>query len=141
MAKRYDAGWACIGWAPEFGGRGASAIEEVIWRQEESKYGCPRLFLIGQGMIAPTLLEQAMRTKRVFSRLPAARRCGASCFRSLPVARISRLRTRAERDGDGWLINGQKIWTSGAHFSDYGVIVCGLIHRAEAQGTELFLCR
>ena len=36
---------------------------------------------------------------------------------------LAALRTRAERDGDGWLINGQKIWTSGAHFSDYGVIV------------------
>ena len=58
--RKYDAGWACIGWAPEFGGRGASAIEEVIWRQEESQYDLPaNFFLIGQGMIGPTLMAWA----------------------------------------------------------------------------------
>ena len=58
--QKYDAGWACIGWAPEFGGRGASPIEEVIWRQEESQYDLPaNFFLIGQGMIAPTLMAWA----------------------------------------------------------------------------------
>ena len=57
---KYDAGWACIGWAPEFGGRGASPIEEVIWRQEESRYDLPAsFFLIGQGMIGPTLMAWA----------------------------------------------------------------------------------
>ena len=58
--QKYDAGWACLGWAPDFGGRGASAIEEVIWRQEESQYDLPaNFFLIGQGMIGPTLMAWA----------------------------------------------------------------------------------
>ena len=58
--RKYDAGWACLGWAPDFGGRGASAIEEVIWRQEESQYDLPaNFFLIGQGMIGPTLMAWA----------------------------------------------------------------------------------
>ena len=55
--RKYDAGWACMGWAPEFGGRGASAIEEVIWRQEESQYDLPaNFFLIGLPEQLPLLL-------------------------------------------------------------------------------------
>ena len=46
--RKYDAGWACIGWSKEYGGRGASAIEQVIWNQEESKYETPGgVFVIG----------------------------------------------------------------------------------------------
>ena len=55
--RKYDAGWACIRWDKEFGGRGASAIEQVIWNQEEAKYNVPAgFFVIGQGMAAPTLM-------------------------------------------------------------------------------------
>ena len=91
--RKYDAGWACIGWALEFGGRGASAIEEVIWRQEESKYELPAtFFMIGQGMIAPTLMAWASDEDkaRFLPRLPVARRSGASYFRSQRVAPIWR---------------------------------------------------
>ena len=125
--RKYDAGWACIGWAPEFGGRGASAIEEVIWRQEESKYELPAtFFLIGQGMIAPTLMAWASDEDKARFLPPLASGEEVWCqLFSEPAggSDLAALRTRAERDGDGWLINGQKIWTSGAHFSDYGVIV------------------
>ena len=91
--RKYDAGWACIGWAPEFGGRGASPIEEVIWRQEESKYELPAtFFLIGQGMIAPTLMAWASDEDkaRFLPPSPAARKFGASCFRSPQGAPIWR---------------------------------------------------
>ena len=58
--RKYDAGWACIGWDPAYGGRGASAIEQVIWKQEEGKYDVPAgFFVIGQGMMAPTLMAYA----------------------------------------------------------------------------------
>ena len=58
--RKYDAGWACIGWDPAYGGRGASAIEQVIWKQEEAKYDVPAgFFVIGQGMMAPTLMAYA----------------------------------------------------------------------------------
>ncbi|GIR71831.1 MAG: acyl-CoA dehydrogenase [Halieaceae bacterium] len=125
--QKYDAGWACIGWAPEFGGRGASAIEEVIWRQEESQYDLPaNFFLIGQGMIAPTLMAWARDEDKARYLPPLASGEEVWCqLFSEPAggSDLAALRTRAERDGDEWVINGQKIWTSGAHFSDYGVIV------------------
>ena len=125
--RKYDAGWACIGWAPEFGGRGASAIEEVIWRQEESKYDLPAtFFLIGQGMIGPTLMAWASDEDKARFLPPLASGEEVWCqLFSEPAggSDLAALRTRAERDGDEWIINGQKIWTSGAHYSDYGVIV------------------
>ena len=125
--RKYDAGWACIGWAPEFGGRGASAIEEVIWRQEESQYDLPaNFFLIGQGMIGPTLMAWAsdQDKARLLPPLASGEEVWCQLF-SEPAggSDLAALRTRAERDGDDWVINGQKIWTSGAHYSDYGVIV------------------
>ena len=125
--QKYDAGWACIGWASEFGGRGASPIEEVIWRQEESRYDLPaNFFLIGQGMIAPTLMAWARDEDKARYLPPLASGEEVWCqLFSEPAggSDLAALRTRAERDGDEWVINGQKIWTSGAHFSDYGVIV------------------
>ncbi|MAB26047.1 MAG: acyl-CoA dehydrogenase [Alteromonadaceae bacterium] len=125
--RKYDAGWACIGWAPEFGGRGASAIEEVIWRQEESQYDLPtNFFLIGQGMIGPTLMAWAsdQDKARFLPPLASGEEVWCQLF-SEPAggSDLAALRTRAERDGDDWVINGQKIWTSGAHYADYGVIV------------------
>ena len=125
--RKYDAGWACIGWAPDFGGRGASAIEEVIWRQEESQYDLPaNFFLIGQGMIGPTLMAWATDEDkaRFLPKLASGEEVWCQLF-SEPAggSDLAALRTRAERDGDDWVINGQKIWTSGAHYSDYGVIV------------------
>ena len=125
--RKYDAGWACIGWAPDFGCRGASAIEEVIWRQEESQYDLPaNFFLIGQGMIGPTLMAWASDEDkaRFLPQLASGEEVWCQLF-SEPAggSDLAALRTRAERDGDDWVINGQKIWTSGAHYSDYGVIV------------------
>ena len=125
--RKYDAGWACLGWAPEFGGRGASAIEEVIWRQEESQYELPaNFFLIGQGMIGPTLMAWASDEDKARFLPPLASGDEVWCqLFSEPAggSDLAALRTRAEPDGDDWVINGQKIWTSGAHYSDYGVIV------------------
>ena len=125
--RKYDAGWACIGWAPEFGGRDASAIEEVIWRQEEGQYDLPaNFFLIGQGMIGPTLMAWANDEDKARFLPPLASGEEVWCqLFSEPAggSDLAALRTRAERDGDDWVVNGQKIWTSGAHYSDYGVIV------------------
>jgi acyl-CoA dehydrogenase len=125
--RKYDAGWACITWPKEYGGRGASPIEQVIWNQEESKYDLPGgVFGIGQGMAAPTLMTWAdEETKRRYlPRLASGEDIWCQLF-SEPAggSDLAALRTRAVKDGDEWVVNGQKIWTSGAHYSDYGILV------------------
>ena len=125
--RKYDGGWACIGWDEKYGGRGASAIERVIWDQEEGKYDVPsRFFVIGQGMIAPTIMAWSTREycDQFLPKLASGEEIWCQLF-SEPASGsdLAALRTKAEKDGDEWVINGQKIWTSGAHYSDYGMIV------------------
>ena len=125
--KKRDAGWACLHWPKEYGGRGASPIERVIWQQEEGVYGkLAGIFLIGQGMIAPTLMAFAeeRHKQRFLPPLASGEEIWCQLF-SEPVAGsdLAGLRTKAEKDGDHWVINGQKIWTSGAHYSDHGMIL------------------
>jgi acyl-CoA dehydrogenase len=125
--RKYDAGRACIRWPKEYGGRGASAIEQVIWNQEEAKFDTPQsVFQIGQGMAAPTLMAYAgdEHKRRYLPKLASGEEIWCQLF-SEPAggSDLAALRTKAERRGDEWIINGQKIWTSGAHYSDYGILV------------------
>lgn len=126
--RKYDAGWACIRWPKEYGGRDASAIEQVILNQEEAKFpDLPQgIFGIGQGMAAPTLMTWADddAKARYLPRLASGEDIWCQLF-SEPAggSDLAALRTKAERDGDDWVINGQKIWTSGAHYSDFGILV------------------
>ena len=125
--KKQQAGWACLHWPVAYGGRGASPIERVIWQQEEGAYGkLAGIFIIGQGMIAPTLMAYAAEPHKHCYLPPLASGAEVWCqLFSEPVAGsdLAGLRTKAEPDGDDWVINGQKIWTSGAHYSDFGMIL------------------
>jgi acyl-CoA dehydrogenase len=125
--KKASGGWACLQWPKEYGGRGSTPIERVIWQQEEGVYnklGAP--FLIGQGMIGPVLMTYANDEvkKRYLPPLAAGEEIWCQLF-SEPSAGsdVAGLRTRAEKDGSDWIVNGQKIWTSGAHYSDYGLLI------------------
>jgi acyl-CoA dehydrogenase len=125
--KLHDAGWACMWWPREYGGRAATPIERVIWSQEVSKYVAPDgFFIIGQGMCAPTLMAFASEEqKREFlPKIASGEQIWCQLF-SEPVAGsdLAGIKTRAVRDGNDWVINGQKIWTSGAHYSDYGILI------------------
>jgi len=125
--KKQEAGWACLHWPKEYGGRGASPIERVIWQQEEGVYGkLAGMFIIGQGMIAPTLMgfTSEEHKRRYLTPLASGEEVWCQLF-SEPVAGsdLAGLRTKAEKDGDHWIINGSKIWTSGAHYSDHGMIL------------------
>jgi alkylation response protein AidB-like acyl-CoA dehydrogenase len=125
--KKADAGWACLHWPKEYGGRGASPIERVIWGQEEGVFGkLSGLFIIGHGMCGPTVMDFASEEHKQ-ARLPplaSGEQIWCQLF-SEPAggSDLAGLRTRAERDGDEWVINGQKIWTSGAHHSDWGLLI------------------
>jgi alkylation response protein AidB-like acyl-CoA dehydrogenase len=125
--KKQRAGWACLHWPTEYGGRGATPIERVIWQQEEGLYSLlSRLFGIGHGMCGPTLMQWASEEhkRRYLPPLAAGVEIWCQLF-SEPGSGsdLAGLRTRAEWDGDEWVVNGQKIWTSRAHLADYGILI------------------
>ncbi|MYE81371.1 MAG: acyl-CoA dehydrogenase [Gammaproteobacteria bacterium] len=125
--RKFDAGWACIRWPKEYGGRSASAIEQVIWNQEEGRAGTTYgVFAIGQGMAAPTMMAWATEDQKREHLPPLASGEHIWCqLFSEPAggSDLAALRTTAVKDGDEWVINGQKIWTTGAQFSDYAILV------------------
>jgi acyl-CoA dehydrogenase len=128
QTKKAAKGYARIAWPKETGGLGGTAIQQVIYNQEEAKFDVPdtRMFAIGLGMCIPTLMAYA--SKEVGARYVAPALAGEEIWCQLfsePAAGsdVAGLRTRAEKDGIDWIVNGQKIWTSGAHFSDYGLLL------------------
>lgn len=128
--KKAEAGWACLHWPKEYGGRGASPIERVIWSQEEGPFAAlGGVFIIGHGMCGPTMMAYASedQKRRYLPPLAAGEEIWCQLF-SEPAggSDLAGLRTRAERATDGsgdWIINGQKIWTSGAHYSDMAILI------------------
>ena len=125
--KKYDAGWACLHWPKDYGGCGATPIERVIWQQEEGPYAAlSSLFIIGHGMCGPTMMAYASEEHKKTYLPPLASGENIWCqLFSEPAggSDLAGLRTKAEKDGDDWVVNGQKIWTSGAHYSDYGLLI------------------
>ena len=125
--RKFEGGWACLSWPAAAGGRGATPIERVIWDQEESAYAAlSSIFQIGQGMCGPTLMAFASEAQKQRFLPPMASGEEVWCqLFSEPAAGsdLAGLRTRAERAGDDWIVNGQKVWTTGAHFSDYGILI------------------
>ncbi len=125
--KKSDGGWACLHWPKEYGGRGATPVERVIWQQEEGIYfKLTSPFQIGEGMCGPTVMAYGSEAdkRRYLPKIASGEEIWCQLF-SEPAggSDVAGLRTRAERDGDHWIINGQKIWTSGAHYSDYGILI------------------
>jgi acyl-CoA dehydrogenase len=125
--KKADAGWACLTWPKEFGGQGATSIQAVIWGQEESKFRTPPpIFGIGHGMCGPTVMTHGTDEQKTkwLPKLLSGEEIWCQLF-SEPAAGsdLAGLRSTAVRDGDDWIINGQKIWTTGAHFCDWGILV------------------
>ena len=125
--KKYDAGWAMLHWPKEYGGIAASAIERIIWAEEESKFDVPKgIFEIGLGMCGPVMMEYATEEQksRYLPSMAEGNEIWCQLF-SEPSAGsdVAGLRSKAVQNGDEWVINGQKVWTSGAHFSDYGILV------------------
>lgn len=128
--KKAEAGWACLHWPVEYGGAGATPIQRVIWGQEEGVYGkLSGPFIIGQGMCGPTVMAWAAEDQKRELLPPLASGEDIWCqLFSEPAggSDLAGLRTRAEKADDGsgdWIVNGQKIWTSGAHRSQWGLLI------------------
>ena len=122
QAKKAAKGYARITWPKEIGGMGGTPMQQVVYSQEEGKFDVPSgFFEIGLGMCIPTVTHYASKETAAKFVKPAL--YGEEIWFQLfsePSAGsdVAGLRTKAERDGDDWVINGQKIWTSGAQFAD-----------------------
>jgi len=122
-----EGGFAQITWPKEMGGRGGTVMQQVIWGQEEAKFDAPTgPFAIGLGMCIPTVIafgsdehkqryvQKALKGEEIWCQLFSEPAAGSD---------VAGLKTKAVKDGDEWVINGQKVWTSGAHYSDYGIVL------------------
>jgi acyl-CoA dehydrogenase len=119
-------GWLTLGWPEEYGGRGGSAMDQLIFTDEASVAGAPVPFLT-INTVGPTIMRFGTPEQRAFY-LPqiAAGEVHFSIGYSEPGAGtdLASLRTRAVRDGDDWVINGQKMWTSLIQHADYVWLAC-----------------
>ena len=126
--KKYDAGFGWITGPSEYGGRALSGAYEKAWNALEAQYQVPNqsAFTIGLGMVAPTILAHGSESAKqgYLAKMYRADIVGCQLF-SEPGAGsdLASLQTKAERDGEEWVITGQKVWTTGAHYSDIGEII------------------
>ncbi len=122
-----DEGWAGITWPKAHGGRGGTAMESVIWAQEANQFGVAvNTFAQGIGMAGPTILRHGTDEQKARYLRPMLRADEVWCqLFSEPDAGsdLANITTRAVRDGDEWVVTGQKVWTSGAAESDWGILL------------------
>jgi alkylation response protein AidB-like acyl-CoA dehydrogenase len=127
QARKFDAGWACITWPKEYGGQGGTTMQSVIFNQEQAKFKTPPpIYTIGHGMLGPTIMTHGTPEQKTKHLKAMARGEQIWCqLFSEPAAGsdLAGLRSTAVRDGSDWILNGQKIWSTGAHFCKWGMIV------------------
>lgn len=127
QAKVADAGFAGLSWPVEFGGQGASQSEEYIFAQEQSRLGVStEAFDVAVRMIGPTIIEHATDEQKAALLPPMLRGEEIWCqlySEPLSGSDLASVRTTAVRDGDEWVVNGQKVWTSGAHYSKWAMLI------------------
>jgi len=125
------AGWTCLGWPAEYGGRGAPLAQQVIFHEEYARAGAPaRISIVGEELLGPTLIAFGTpdQKKRFLPPIKAVTELWCQGY-SEPGAGsdLAAIATRADRDADDWVITGQKVWTSLAHLSDW----CFVLARTE----------
>ncbi|OBH72532.1 acyl-CoA dehydrogenase [Mycobacterium mantenii] len=122
-ATMADAGWAAVSWPPEYGGRGATVLEQLVYTEETTRARAPMpLNVIGLNNIAPAIMQYGSESQKL-TLLPRMMRADDIWCQGMsePEAGsdLAALRTRAVRDGDDFVVNGQKIWTSLGHRADW----------------------
>ena len=127
-ATKFDAGFGWIGGPRQYGGRELPNAYDRLWNSLESQYQVPNqgAFTIGLGMVAPTFLAHGSDAAKelYLKKMYRGDLVGCQLF-SEPGAGsdLASLQTKAEKDGDEWVITGQKVWTTGAQYSDVGEII------------------
>lgn len=129
-------GWTCVGWSTEHGGRGLPLHLEVIFHEEYARAGGPgRAGLIGEGLLGPTLIHfgSPEQQQRFLPGIVDGTEYWCQGY-SEPNAGsdLANVSTKARLEGDQWVIDGQKVWTSLAQWSDW----CFVVARTEADSTR-----
>ncbi len=125
------AGWTCVGWPVEHGGRGASLTEQVIFHEEYARADAPaKVSHLGQELLGPTLIAFGTpeQQRRFLPPIVSVDELWCQGY-SEPGAGsdLAAVSTTAHRDGDEWVLHGQKVWTSLAHVADW----CFVLARTE----------
>jgi alkylation response protein AidB-like acyl-CoA dehydrogenase len=119
----YAGGWVGIWWPKEYGGRGASLVEQAIYNEEMGGRGVPTgVNLLGISLLGPTLMHwgnERQKTRFLPKILPAEEIWCQGYSEPGAGSDLASLQTRAVADGDSFIVNGQKVWTSGAHIADW----------------------
>lgn len=140
----YESRWAALHWPERYGGRGLGPVELIIWNQELGRAGMGEsLFVVGIGMAGPTLIAHGSEEQKTRFLPPMLRGDEVWCqLFSEPGAGsdLASLATRAIRDGEHWVVNGQKVWCSGGHYADFGILLARTDPKApKHQGITYFL--
>ncbi len=122
------AGWTCLGWPVEWGGRGAPVSQQVIWSEEYVRAEAPaRINVMGEGLLGPTLVAYGTdeQKQRFLPPICAGEELWCQGY-SEPNAGsdLANVQTKAVLDGDEWVITGQKVWTSYAQWAQWCFVVC-----------------
>ncbi len=141
--KLADRGWLALPWPVEYGGLGATVMQQVIYNEEMAYTGAPTGFNMGVAWVGPSLMIYGTeeQKKRFLPRITSLEDVWCTLY-SEPGSGsdLASLQTRAVRDGDEWVINGQKIWTSGAHRSNWGWLAARTDFEApKHKGISMFL--
>jgi alkylation response protein AidB-like acyl-CoA dehydrogenase len=127
QAVLYDNGWAGIAWPKAFGGRGGTPSQSIIFNQEVRRFDVTTGFIgASQQLVGPPIMRHGNDEQQARYLGPLLRGDERWCqLFSEPGAGsdLAALATRAERDGDEWVVTGQKVWTSAAHHADYGILI------------------
>jgi alkylation response protein AidB-like acyl-CoA dehydrogenase len=126
--KLYDAGWMCIHWPKEFGGRGATLMQQFIYNQELDRAKAPPVVNFqGIARVGPTLMQWGTpeQKARYIPKIPSAEEIWCQGL-SEPNhgSDLAAVETRAEDNGDHFVVNGSKVWTSNAHHADFSTLLC-----------------
>jgi alkylation response protein AidB-like acyl-CoA dehydrogenase len=122
-AKLFAGGWICASWPTEYGGKGLSLLQQVVLNEEFARAGAPlRADFFGDTLVGPTLLQWGTeeQKQRFIPGILKGEIAWCQGF-SEPDAGsdLAGLKTKAELDGDEWIVNGQKVWTTQARYADY----------------------
>ncbi|KON69410.1 acyl-CoA dehydrogenase [Peribacillus butanolivorans] len=120
--KLYEGGWAAIAWPEKYGGREATLMEEIVYQQEMVRVKAPALVnYVGIHMVAPTLMQigtEEQKSKYIQKILTGEEVWCQGYSEPNAGSDLSAIQTSAVKDGDRWIINGQKVWTSFGHLAD-----------------------